>query len=244
MVHRQPHSETIVQRYRTSCERGETPHIAAMAHVFCDIHAQALVGDPFQVAMVGSIWLAYLYTRAALGIALIAVVVYAADSLLFVAAHKSLRKTSATVHRHYARGRASMFDPVVYGGALFSAWFALEATAFGAAVPPGTVGDRSPALSLLPLLPLLLLSGWREQFGVSMFVCTLLVGVVFLCDFYSADGLPRQQSALATGVRAVSLVALLALVYSARIDVHFSLNSAVACSLLCLGSYAVTLASA
>ena len=127
--------------------------------------------------------------------------------------------------------------------ALFSAWFALEATEFGAAVPPGTVGDRSLSLSLLPLIPLLLLSGWRTQFGTAMFACTLLAGVVFLCDFYSADGLPRQQAAVATGVRAVSLVALLALAYASRIDVHFSLNSAVACALLCLGSYAVTLAS-
>ncbi len=244
MVHRQPQAETIVQRYRTSCERGETPHMAAMAHVFCDVHAQALAGDPFQVAMVGSIWLAYLYTRSVLGIAVIAAVVYLVDAALFVAVRKSLRKTSAAVHRHYARSRANMFDPVVYGAALFSVWFALEATEFGAAVPRDTVGDRSVALSVLPLLPLLFLSGWRTQFGVAMFICVLLVSVVFVCDFYSTDGLPRKQAAVATGIRSVSLVALLALVYATRIDVHFSLNSAAACALLCLGSYSVTLASA
>lgn len=219
---------SLVDRYAHSVQRGESAFVASLAYVLSSVHAPAMQQDAFQLSIVLGTWFAYLYTRSTLVTLLVATLAYVFDSAVFGAAIVATRRTSADVMSNFCRREASVYDPIAYGTAFLSVYYALEYSVLGrdGGVLP-IANERTGAITLLPFIPLMLFGAWTSLRAPLVVTALVAIVAVMFFDIARPVSSPLNAMALATVGRAMLFLSLAVVAFRVHTQ-HSAITAAAA----------------
>lgn len=211
---------SLVYRCEASKRNKEWSFFAALAHSLKDCHIDPFGHDQWQLPLVLTTVLAYLFLRRWELVFLLFAIYYLVEYMFYFFMRSLTRRTTAEITSRHKRSTELLTDPLIFSFAFFVAWYILDYTVIG----DGVNGPAQPWRSAV-IIGVSVLSGHARAYWLTLGLLVATIWISHLAVIWSSSSQAELDYALWLSLRATGFTLYFFATFIVPINNHFLQNA-------------------